>query len=39
MIFAVEAGTLRATGSYPARSAKFRANGVDLSLLLAEVAA
>jgi pilus assembly protein CpaF len=39
MIFAMEAGTLRATGSYPARSAKFRANGVDLSMLLSEAAA
>lgn len=39
VIFAMEAGTLRATGGYPARSAKFQANGVDLALLLAEVAA
>lgn len=39
MIYAQERGVLAATGSYPSRTGKFRAQGIDLSAILSEVAA
>jgi pilus assembly protein CpaF len=38
-IFALQRGVLAATGSYPTKTAKFRAAGFDLSVVLAEGAA